>query len=99
MAFFSSSSGAAATTAKTVGPELEALLNSCSTESILDYIARRVGHDPRTPGWTEQLRQLHRHSRETALQVIPDFWYTPVFNPDALSTQAWEGSFFECAPF
>src|SRR5438132_4457440 len=99
MGFYSSSSGPSAETAKTVGPEIEALLDSYSAESILDYIARRVGHEPQMPGWTEPLRELHRHSRKIGLQVIPDFWYTPVFNPDAVPAPVWNGSFFDCAAF
>ena len=99
MGFLSSSSGPSAETAKTLGPEIEALLNSYSAESILDYIARRVGHEPQMPGWTEPLRELHRHSRKIGLQVIPDFWYTPVFNPDAVPAPVWNGAFFDCAAF
>ena len=97
MGFFSSKTDTT-DKSKSIGPEIEAVLNGHSLESILDYIARRVGHDPHMPGWTDSLRQLHRHSRDIALQVIPDFFYTSVFAPDKLTAAVWDGSFFDCVP-
>ena len=65
-------------------------------EDLLDQIVRRLGFDPEHPGWTDALGELHRHSRRRRLQVIPDFFYTPVWAPADLPESVWDGTFLDC---
>ncbi len=65
-------------------------------EDLLDQIVRRLGFDTEHPGWTDALRALHRHSRRRRLQVIPDFFYTPVWAPENLPAAVWDGTFPDC---
>jgi hypothetical protein len=74
-------------------------LKAFRTEDLFDGIVARLGFDPAHPDWTPQLRRLHTHSRKQRLQVIPDFFYTPVFSPATLPPGVWEGSFPDCGSF
>jgi len=65
-------------------------------EELLDQIVRRLGFDTEHPGWTDALRELHRHSRRRRLQVIPDFFYTPVWAPADLPASVWDGTYPHC---
>jgi len=66
---------------------------------VYDGLVRDLGFDPEHPGWFPALRDLHRHSRQTRLQLIPDFFYTPVFSPSDLPAEVWEGTFPDCGTF
>jgi hypothetical protein len=59
----------------------------------------RLGFDTEHPGWFPELRELHRHSRTRRLQLLPDFFYTPVFSPADLPASVWESTFPECGEF
>jgi hypothetical protein len=61
-----------------------------------DGLVAGLGFDPAAPGWFPALRELHRHSRTKHLQLIPDFFYTPVFAPADLPASVWEGRFDVC---
>lgn len=64
-----------------------------SDAELLDLIAERVGHDAQRPGWTPALVELHRHSLEKRLIVIPEYFYTPVYAPGSLPESVWSGTF------
>ncbi len=66
---------------------------------IYDGLVRDMGFDPEHPGWFPELRDLHRHSRQTRLQVVPDFFYTSVFSPADLPAEVWNGTFPHCGTF
>jgi hypothetical protein len=66
---------------------------------IYDGLVGRLGVDPEHPGWFPALRELHQHSRTRRLQVIPDFFYTPVFAPADIPAEAWESTFAQCGTF
>ena len=66
---------------------------------IYDGLVRDLGFDTQQPGWFPALRDLHRHSRQTRLQVIPDFFYTPVFSPADIPAEVWDGTFAHCGTF
>jgi len=68
-------------------------LESASPVELYDALVRRLGFDPRTPGWFPELRDLHRRSRERRLQIFPDFFYAPVFSPADLPPSVWLGTF------
>lgn len=70
-----------------------------SLAEVFDYLVSRLGFDSRQPAWTDELRQLHRHSRKRRLQILPEHFYTSVFSPDALPPRVWEGSFPDCGNF
>jgi hypothetical protein len=81
------------------GKALRLALGKFRTESIFDSLVSRLRVDPEHPDWTPALRRLHEHSRKRRLQIVPDFFYTPVFSPAALPPSVWEGSFPECGNF
>jgi hypothetical protein len=60
---------------------------------------RRLGFDTAWPGWSPALRELHRRSRASRLQLIPDFFYTSVFSPGDLPAAVWNGEFPACGDF
>ena len=64
-----------------------------TVRELFDELARRVGHDRDRPGWTPELVELHRHSLERRLVIIPEFYFTPVFSPAALPERVWSGVF------
>jgi predicted O-methyltransferase YrrM len=64
-----------------------------SDAELFDLLAERVGHDPRRPEWTPALIELHRHSIDKRLVIIPEYFYTPVYAPDSLPEKAWSGTF------
>ncbi len=66
---------------------------------IYDRLFGRLGFDSEHPGWFPALRELHRHSRKKRLQLVPDFFYTPVFAPADLPAEVWEDTFAECGTF
>ena len=68
-------------------------------EAAFDRLISLLGFDPQNPGWLPALRDLHRHSRSRRLQIIPDYFYTPVFAPADLSSAVWEGTFPDCGRF
>ncbi len=70
-----------------------------TTAEIYDGLVRRLGFDRERPGWSPALRELHRHSRSKRLQIIPDFFYTPVFAPADVPAAAWEQTFADCGKF
>ncbi len=67
--------------------------------SLYDEIVSRMGFDTLRPGWFPELRELHRYSRTRRLQIVPDFFYTPVFSPADLPASVWEGTFPACGDF
>ena len=70
-----------------------------SVGELFDHLVRRLGFDTAHPGWSPALRELHRHSRATRLQIIPDFFYTSVFSPADLPARAWDDTFPACGDF
>lgn len=68
-------------------------LSSRSDNELFDLLAARVGHDPTRPGWTPALVELHRHSLEKRLVILPEYFYTPVYAPDSLPESVWSGTF------
>ncbi len=61
-----------------------------------DALLRLLGFDSERPGWFPALRDLHRHSRNRRLQLLPDFFYAPVFSPADLPAEVWGGTFPDC---
>ena len=72
---------------------------SPTVTEIYDGLVGRLGFDVEHPGWFPELRELHRHSRGKRLQVVPDFFYTPVFAPADLPARVWEDAFDGCGSF
>jgi len=68
-------------------------------DELFNLLVRRLGFDPAWPGWSPALRELHRRSRASRLQLIPDFFYTPVFSPGDLPAAVWNGDFPACGDF
>jgi len=64
-----------------------------------DRLFEGLGADPLHPGWSPALRELHRHSRSKRLQILPDFFYTSVFNPADLPPEVWDATFSHCGRF
>jgi len=46
-----------------------------------------------TPGWTPSLAALHEQWRPRGVQVLPEHFYTTVFDPDRLPREVWDGRF------
>jgi predicted O-methyltransferase YrrM len=68
-------------------------------EELFDRLVATTGFDASLPSWTDPLRVLHRHSRNAKVQLIPDFFYTPVFSPADLPENVWAGTFPDCGNF
>lgn len=68
-------------------------------EEILDRLIARLGFDTSRPSWSDALRQFHKQSRKRRLQIVPDFFYSPVFSPADLDPAVWEGTFPDCGDF
>lgn len=68
-------------------------------EEMVDRLVARLGFDTAHPGWSEELRRVHKHSRKRRLQVVPDFFYSSVFAPSDLPPEVWEGAFPDCGDF
>ncbi|HWZ86140.1 MAG TPA: class I SAM-dependent methyltransferase [Thermoanaerobaculia bacterium] len=68
-------------------------------ERTFARLVAQLGFDTNHPDWSEALRRLHRVSRTKRLQLIPDFFYTPVFSPADLPAGAWSGTFPDCGSF
>jgi len=66
---------------------------------IYDGLVTSLGFDSEWPGWLPALRDLHRYARRRRLQVVPDFFYTPVFSPSDLPDAVWAGTFPACGKF
>ncbi len=66
---------------------------------IYDELVASLAFDPKHPAWLPALRDVHRHSRSRRLQVIPDFFYTPVFSPSDLPNAVWDATFPDCGRF
>lgn len=81
---------------ETSAPAPPVSLDAASARELYEELLRRVRFRPGDPGWTPELRELHRHSRERRLQLFPDFFYTPVFSPADLPTEVWAGTFPHC---
>jgi hypothetical protein len=64
-----------------------------------DHLVEGLGFDPGHPGWSPALRELHRHSRSKKLQIVPDFFYTSIFDPAELAPAVWDGAFPHCGRF
>ncbi len=60
---------------------------------LYDLLCQRVLHDPANPSWTPELVELHRHSLDRRLVVMPEHFYTPVFSPYTTKEAVWEGTF------
>jgi hypothetical protein len=68
-------------------------------QRLFDQLVAALGFDSSHPGWSPALRALHRESRARRLQLVPDFFYTPVFAPADLSAAVWAGIFPDCGDF
>ena len=77
-------------------PTPESILAGMPVEQIYDYLVARLGFDSERPGWSPALRELHKHSRERRLQLIPEFFYTPVMSPAGVPESQWAGRFDGC---
>jgi hypothetical protein len=67
-----------------------------SVDELFDALVARLGFDPAHPGWSPALRELHRRSRRSRLQLIPEFFYTPVWSPELVPESQWEARFDAC---
>jgi hypothetical protein len=74
-------------------------LDPTSPTQLFDQIFRVLGFDSNDAGWSPALRELHRHSRERRLQLLPDYHYTSAFSPAHLPPAVWEGRFPDCGVF
>jgi predicted O-methyltransferase YrrM len=68
-------------------------------EELFDRLVATTGVDLSRPSWTDAMRQLHRHSRKARVQLIPEFFYTPVFSPAELPEEVWTATFPDCGNF
>jgi hypothetical protein len=73
--------------------------NPASPEELYDQLLSRLGFDSAHPNWSPALRSLHRRARSRRLQLIPDFFYTPVFAPEDLPDAVWSDTFPDCGRF
>jgi hypothetical protein len=65
-------------------------------ELIYDHLVARLGFDSAQPGWSPALRDLHKRSRARRLQLIPEFFYTPVVSPEHVPDAQWQARFDAC---
>jgi hypothetical protein len=78
-------------------PSAEQLLaEKHSAEQLYDALVARLGFDTAKPGWSPALRELHKRSREKRLQVVPEFFYTPVWSPALVPEPQWQARFDAC---
>ena len=66
------------------------LLPFVRLEELYDHLLERLGFDSAHPGWSPALRDLHKRSRSRRLQVIPEFFYTPVVSPEHVPDAQWQ---------
>ena len=83
-----------APTARVDAPE--SILPFLSVEELYDHLVKRLGFDSEGPGWSPALRDLHKRSRDRRLQLIPEFFYTPVVSPAHVPESQWKGRFDAC---
>jgi len=74
----------------------ESILPFLSVEELYDHLVKRLGFDSEGPGWSPALRDLHKRSRDRRLQLIPEFFYTPVVSPAHVPESQWKGRFDAC---
>jgi hypothetical protein len=60
---------------------------------LYDLLCQKVLHNPANPSWTPELIELHRHSLDRRLVVLPEYFYTPVLSPYAMNPTVWNGTF------
>ena len=80
-------------------PTPESVLASLSVDQLYDHLVGRLGFDSAGPGWSPALRELHKRSRERRLQLIPEFFYTPVLSPEQVPEAQWSARFDACGDF
>jgi len=75
------------------------LLPFVRLEELYDHLLERLGFDSAHPGWSPALRDLHKRSRSRRLQLIPEFFYTPVVSPEHVPDAQWQARFPGCGDF
>jgi hypothetical protein len=73
--------------------------SDAEVEGTFAKLVAQLGFNTSVPDWSDALRRLHRTSRTKRLQLIPDFFYTPVFSPADLPAGVWDATFPDCGTF
>ncbi|HEY3204025.1 MAG TPA: class I SAM-dependent methyltransferase [Thermoanaerobaculia bacterium] len=69
------------------------MLEKLSSDVVADHLYEKLTAGPTESGWTAQMAALHERWRPRGLQVLPEHFYTPVFDPERLTDSVWSARF------
>ena len=70
-----------------------ALLEKMPPDAVEDHLFDRLTAGLTKPDWTLALIALHERWRPRGVQVLPEHYYTPVFDPEGLPESVWSRRF------